>query len=138
MADTWHNGTPSWHTCEPGLVVASGELDLTVAAQFEAAIVRQGGPDGVRIDLADVTFIDSSGIHALVNARAAVGRVVIRRPSTVVLRLLEVTGTGAMFEIEQDGLARGRDLEVAPPVRARRAPVGPVNARGTLVQRHEV
>jgi len=95
-------------------MVASGDLDIRVAPHFEAAIVRHAGADGVCIDLADVTFMDSTGLCALINARAAVGRVVIRRPSPVVLRLLELTDTGDLFEIHQDG-AKG-ERQPAPTV----------------------
>ena len=49
---------------------ASGELDLATAPQFRDAYARaqQDGPEILLIDLADVTFIDSTGLHALLDA----------------------------------------------------------------------
>jgi anti-anti-sigma factor len=52
------------------LLKVSGELDLATAPQFREAHARarQGEPDVLLIDLADVTFIDSTGLDALLDA----------------------------------------------------------------------
>jgi anti-anti-sigma factor len=48
-------------------VCVSGEVDLTVREQLlEALAGAEESGDHVWVDLGDVTFIDSSGIHALV------------------------------------------------------------------------
>ena len=101
---TWHNGTP-------GEIVVSGEIDLSVAPLFQEALVAEATGNGaVRVDVAGVTFIDSTGLHALVNARAAVKQLVIQRPTKAVLRLLEITGTTELFTIEQyDDATRQND-----------------------------
>ena len=50
----------------------SGDLDLATAPQFRDACAhaQQGEPDILLIDLADVTFIDSTGLQALLDAHA--------------------------------------------------------------------
>ncbi len=52
-----------------GLVTISGEVDLLVADQVERAISDAGGARVVVVDLTDVTFIDSTGLRALVSGR---------------------------------------------------------------------
>lgn len=47
-----------------------GELDLSSASIFTAAVDRIGGEDrSVVIDLADLRFLDSTGLGAIVHAR---------------------------------------------------------------------
>ena len=48
------------------LVKVAGELDLATVDQFAAALDR---PGWVTVDCTDLTFMDSSGIRALVVAR---------------------------------------------------------------------
>jgi anti-sigma B factor antagonist len=53
----------------PGMFVLKGELDLASRPMFEAAIadaVLAGGP--VVLDVSGVTFMDSSGLAALLSA----------------------------------------------------------------------
>ncbi len=83
-----HDGTPTVPARRTGGLVAgrfaiayqrrgtiaclrpSGELDLATAPQFRDAYARaqEGEPEVLLIDLADVTFIDSTGLHALLDA----------------------------------------------------------------------
>ena len=49
------------------LVVVSGEVDLATAPELEEVLV-QFASGTVTVDLTDVTFIDSSGLHAFVSA----------------------------------------------------------------------
>jgi anti-anti-sigma factor len=57
-------------------------------------------------DLSGVGFLDSSGLRALLEARDALavqGRTLeLRDPSTRVTRLLEVTATASVFDVEHD------------------------------------
>src|SRR5881397_2465567 len=52
-------------------VEVSGELDIASTPGFERAVedALRAGPERVMIDLREVTFIDSSGIHALLRVR---------------------------------------------------------------------
>ena len=72
----------------------SGELDLsTVAALHPAmqdAIERK--PGALVFDLAELTFMDSSGIAALLSAVGAVDAVQVRNPSRIVRRIIELSG----------------------------------------------
>ena len=82
---------------ERGLRLA-GELDLVSAPlliEAFANMANDGGADGqARVDLSDLTFMDSSGLHALVEiARAQNGHgpLIVEGASAIVLRLFEIT-----------------------------------------------
>ena len=47
------------------VVTVSGELDLATVAEFEETIRDQLAARPVRLDLAGLTFMDSSGVRAL-------------------------------------------------------------------------
>ncbi|MCU1395877.1 MAG: Anti-sigma factor antagonist [Ilumatobacteraceae bacterium] len=87
-----------------GVVIAEGDIDLAGGPVLDAAIVRVEGSKPVVIDLAAVEFIDSSGLRSLLAAsRRAETRhssVVLRNPSSGVLRLLSITGTADQFTLE--------------------------------------
>lgn len=80
------------------LVAAAGELDLRGAPVLREALagpLREGsGP--VLLELADVDFIDSSGLATLLNAQGRLTRVgrrlVLIAPSAPVRRLLSAIG----------------------------------------------
>lgn len=85
-------------------VRATGEIDVATAPQVEAELLSLlGGGSPVTLDLAGVTFIDSSGLRALVTARqraeegAAAFSLAGRSPA--VDRLLQVTGLDSVFEV---------------------------------------
>lgn len=75
-----------------GSILLRGELDMATVKQLEQAIaefVRPGRT--VVIDMAQLSFIDSSGIGLLVSAYKQTGeRVVICNPSRQVRRVLEL------------------------------------------------
>jgi anti-sigma B factor antagonist len=50
------------------VVAVSGEVDLATAPQLEECLLAHADRD-VTVDLARVSFLDSSGLHALVVAR---------------------------------------------------------------------
>jgi anti-anti-sigma factor len=88
----------------PGVLVLSGELDLLGRVPLEHAIAEHDAAAPLVIDLEDVAFLDSSGLRSLLWARQraeeAGGGVTLRRPTTPVLRVLEVSGTLSLFTIE--------------------------------------
>jgi anti-anti-sigma factor len=77
------------------IVRMSGELDLASSDRL-AALLAELSDATVVVDLADLTFIDSSGIAALVAAKdrlESAGReLVLTRPQPNVDRVLEMTG----------------------------------------------
>lgn len=85
------------------VVRATGEIDVATAPQIEdrlLALIDAGG--AVTLDLNDVTFIDSSGLRALVTARQKADERSVEFSlagrSAAVDRLLEVTGLDSVFQ----------------------------------------
>jgi anti-anti-sigma factor len=81
-------------TSEPGVLVVSGDIDVAVADRFERALGPAGGIAPMTIDLAGVTFMDSSGLRAILRAATRVTEaapLVLRNPSAPVQRLFEIT-----------------------------------------------
>jgi anti-sigma B factor antagonist len=85
---------------DAGHLQLKGELDLSgeeaLSAAIDAARTRAGQ---LRLDLSELTFMDSSGLRVILRAVLASngsGPVVLERPSPTVRRLLDVAlPTGA-------------------------------------------
>jgi anti-anti-sigma factor len=84
-------------------VRVEGEIDLVSAPALAEAIrsALRAEPETLVVDLAEVAFIDSTGLHVLIEARhrataAHVGLVVIR-PSGPAARIFAASGVGALF-----------------------------------------
>jgi anti-anti-sigma factor len=79
-----------------------GEIDSAAVAAWDEQAALTGTPPCV-IDASDVTFLDARGLRLLVReTRAAQGsgcRPVLRRPTRVVRRVIDVTGTEELFTI---------------------------------------
>jgi len=85
------------------VVRVRGEIDMAAAPVFRerlTAVIESNGDDVV-VDLADVSFMDSSGLVVLVEAHqkleSASRKLLIARPSPAVTRVLEVTGLDRLF-----------------------------------------
>jgi anti-sigma B factor antagonist len=86
------------------LIRAVGEVDLSTAAalrrELKAASMEA---DTVLLDLSDVTFIDSTGLHLLLEAshRSALTDCAffVVRPSEAVRRLIELSGTAELLRL---------------------------------------
>lgn len=86
---------------------ASGALDLDTAGRLRAAAtsaLRQAhSAPTLTVDLAEVTFLDSTGLGVLVTlwheARNAGGKFQVSRPSPAATRILEITGVDALFDL---------------------------------------
>jgi len=85
-----------------------GEVDLVSAAELVAAGETALTHDCrvLRINLADVTFMDSTGLGALIKIRnTALPRpVVLENPQSSVRRILDITGLAQMFSLEPSQL----------------------------------
>jgi anti-sigma B factor antagonist len=88
------------------VVRLAGELDLECVPAIRAElrdVFVQGG-EQLRIDLAGVTFIDSTGLGALVwawkQARMFRMRFLVVNPSPEVARLLSLSGLDRIFTVE--------------------------------------
>lgn len=89
-------------------ISAHGELDLATASALDEAISEcEADPHGeVVVELADVPFIDATGLRVLMDARRrrvrAGGELVIARPSRQVSRLLDIAGERAGLRVVGD------------------------------------
>jgi anti-anti-sigma factor len=84
------------------MLIVRGEVDVATAAQLRHELLQHLAiAETLWIDLEDVTFMDSSGLHVLIasqrRAELLDAPLVIGRASTAVERLLEVTGVTALF-----------------------------------------
>ncbi|GAB3850166.1 STAS domain-containing protein [Dactylosporangium cerinum] len=85
------------------VIVARGDLDYGGADRFRACVAQalQPPPGALYIDLQLVTFVDSSGLGALVTAHKlaerAGSRLVLESPSEALLRTLRTAGLVSLF-----------------------------------------
>jgi anti-sigma B factor antagonist len=92
-------------------VTVRGELSYTTAPALDEQLRALPGPGAagadVVIDLAGVSFCDSSGLAALLSAhrraRRRGGTVTLRGPQGPVRRILRLTGVEVLFAIEDAG-----------------------------------
>ena len=94
-------------TTSPTTVVLTGDIDVTSSSRVREALlsIANSGEHRVVVDLGNVTFVDSTGLSALVGARKRFrsidGEIILRRPGAGVLRVLEITGLSRVFTIER-------------------------------------
>ena len=90
-----------------------GELDLAAAPQLRAELDKvtdDSDTSSLTLDLAGVSFIDSTGLQELLVAlrrlRDRGGTLVLTNPRPIAIRLLEITGLVGVFDIrtaDRDG-----------------------------------
>ena len=77
-----------------GVLWVSGEIDMSVSERFEAAAAES--LDGQRefvIDLSGVSFLDSTGIRAILSTAKRTDKgVCLREPRPSVRKVIELTG----------------------------------------------
>ncbi|MCU0312388.1 MAG: anti-sigma factor antagonist [Acidimicrobiales bacterium] len=88
-------------------VTASGEVDAYTADALEQALTEARSGEGspvLRLDLHDISFMDSTGLRVLVATNNELertgGRLVLVNPSRGVLRLLDLTGLDGSLAVE--------------------------------------
>jgi anti-anti-sigma factor len=92
----------------PALVALSGEMDIVSAGSFTEAMaeLEDSASDGIVIDVGGLTFIDSSGINALVQAVRAFatrgGRAVLASPGAHIQRVFQITHVGEIVTVAAD------------------------------------
>lgn len=102
------------------VVQVRGELDLSTAPGLHELLVSLAveGVLDVTVDLADLHFIDSSGLQVLMaglkRLRAQGGDLGLRSPTPSTLKLLKITGLTSVFRLEANESAGFID---APPDR---------------------
>ena len=109
---------------EGGTVVVrvAGELDLTTAPELEhglTSLIDGQGNMSVRLELGGLTFIDSTGLTALVRAlkqaRDRGGDLTLANPTPQTLRVLDMVGLTQVFCITP--------ATSVPPIADYRSPV---------------
>ena len=103
MADS---ETPHFNVALDGdVIVANGDIDMASGPLLDAAIQELETRGPVVVDMTGVEFVDSSGLRSLLaasqRARLDDRTVTLRGVGPEVARLLEITGTTELFEIEQ-------------------------------------
>ncbi|MEY2582736.1 MAG: anti-sigma factor antagonist [Ilumatobacteraceae bacterium] len=83
------------------VVIVQGEIDMETAPTLRVALDQLEPHQSVYLDMANVRFIDSSGIKVLVSQtlriRKAGGALHIRNPSRVVHRIVTIAGLSEHF-----------------------------------------
>jgi anti-anti-sigma factor len=76
------------------VLTVAGELDLGSEASLRETAEKAvgGGAKTVVFELSGLTFMDSSGIGLLLTIAAQVAEVEVRNPSTIVRRVIELSG----------------------------------------------
>lgn len=83
----------------------SGDLDLATAPGFRALVdgALAAQPPFLVLDLADVDFLDSSGISVIAYAfkgqRATGGVLALTNPQPIVQRALDLVGLSMLFDL---------------------------------------
>ena len=106
------------------MIALFGELDLSNAAQLEERLA--GGIDTV-LDLSELSFIDSSGIHVLIStaqrAQSQGWAFSVQNAQPAVLRVIRVVGLDQQLGLES---------ETGPRVRRDACSSAPVSGRDSL------
>jgi len=106
-------------TCGPITVVElSGDVDMSTAHLITELATRvcERHPSQVILDMTEVSFFCAAGITALLHARNTIkdagGKLLLRHPSTITMRILTATGTADIFPIDRHSVPRNgkRDL----------------------------
>jgi anti-anti-sigma factor len=80
-----------------------GELDMATVTQLETAFETVSGDGPVTLDLAQLTFIDSSGLHAIMDfarSRKGSGPLILASPSATAKRAMEIAGLEGQSGVE--------------------------------------
>jgi anti-anti-sigma factor len=97
VRDRWEDGT--------AIAAVDGEIDASTVGALSERLAQLAGenPQRLIVDLARVSFMDSSGLNALVLIRKALlpgCTVVIRSPQPRIRHLFTITGLELLFDFE--------------------------------------
>ena len=93
--DVVHDGSRS-------TVAVHGEVDVSSAEVVQAAVdqARQAGCTDLVVDLAGVTFMDLSGLRVLHTAATDGVSLVVRNPTRLVRRVIDLAGMAELLPVE--------------------------------------
>jgi anti-sigma B factor antagonist len=86
-------------------VTICGEIDLYTAPRLHselAAVLVDGMPARVVIDMSGVEFCDSTGMNVLLSCLRRVRELEIASPKPAVRKILQVTGLDSVFTLVDD------------------------------------
>lgn len=88
-----------WHG---GILTVAGEIDVATAPNFTLGLLAamQSGNNPVTVDLSECTFMDSTGIGALVTVLRSGHRLVLLHPTEAVRRVLQLSGLDELVDID--------------------------------------
>jgi anti-anti-sigma factor len=95
------------------VLVVGGELDLATASQLDRALVTvcSSAAPRVVIDTGEVAFCDITTLQRLLatgsRLQTAGRQLVLRHPSRMLVRLVDLIAPNPPFLVERDGAARG-------------------------------
>jgi anti-sigma B factor antagonist len=97
VSDQWENGAAT--------VAVQGEIDFGTVGFFSARLadVTARNPTQLVIDLAEVSFLDSSGLHAFVRVRKNLPGhcpIILRAARCHVRQVFDITGLSPVFIFE--------------------------------------
>lgn len=94
--DHWENG-------DVLVIRITGEVDVSNVDVLRERIgtMVPAGTGRVVFDLGELEFIDSSGLSLLVDIASGVGRAELRTPSSIVRRIVDLTGLGPVLPIQE-------------------------------------
>jgi anti-sigma B factor antagonist len=111
------------------VVAASGEVDMLTAGRLREGVAEAGrvaGAGPVIVDLSQVSFLDSSGIQALLDgyhtAMVAGGTLTVRGAHGTVARVLEIVGLDRMLGV---GTVDAQPLDIGPTDPGEQGPAEP-------------
>ncbi len=86
---------------DKAVILIAGEIDASTSGILTQAThdATARGATRLVLDLSAVSFMDSSGLAALITTRS-VAMTTLRHPSFAVWRLLELTGLTNTFDVE--------------------------------------
>lgn len=86
------------------VVRLAGEIDLANSPELAELLEPLAAKGPVTVDLRDVRFMDSSGLHALLNFAARSlngnGPLTIANPSRTLLRVMDIMGIAQLPQID--------------------------------------
>ena len=95
-------------TDDAAMVRVIGELDLSTAPRLRKVLTELAGNGtvDVSLDLAEMAFIDSTGVSVFVSGwkrlRETGGELALRSPRASAMKVLDITGLTSLFTIHSD------------------------------------
>ncbi len=88
-------------------VVVSGDIDAHTCPDLSSALEQLTASGDIRLDVAEVGFIDSSGLRVIIGAHQQAEtdgrRLLLERPSKSVTRILEISGLSDHLNVVDPG-----------------------------------